>query len=403
MEDLELTSLFVITCMAFVSPLLATFIPRKVIPETVFLLVAGMLVGPNVAGWVTNDAAINLLSDLGLAFLFLLAGYEIDVKEITGKGGKFGLATWFVTFAIALGIGIPIGMSNDHLALGFAVAIALSTTAFGTLVPILKERNLTDTPVGKEVVNYGVWGELCPIFAITLLLSTRSTWINITLLATFLLVSVIAALFYKRLGREGNKIGELIRTNANTNSQLGVRAVVVLLVGLVTLSAIFDLDIVLGAFAAGFVLRIMVPNGDSSLDKKLTAIGYGFFIPLFFIVSGMSIDPMSVLEQPLVLVVFILALLLVRALPIVGALNISKRTRALPARSKAAISLYCTTALPLIVAVTSVAVSSGAMSQEIASILITAGGNTVLVMPLLALIVMRTVDATQNRDSEESK
>lgn len=401
MEDLELTSLFVIVGMAFLCPLLATFIPRKLIPETVFLLVAGMLVGPNVAGWVTVDPAINLLSDLGLAFLFLLAGYEIDVNEITGKGGKAGLATWFVTFAIALGIGIPLGIHFDNMTLGFAAAIALSTTAFGTLVPILKDRGLMENEIGKEVVNYGVWGELCPIFAITLLLSTRSTWINILLLAIFVAIAVVAAFFYKKLGEEGDKLGELIRSNANTNSQLGVRAVVVLLVGLVALSALFDLDMVLGAFAAGFVLRVMIPQGDSSLDKKLNAMGYGFFIPLFFIVSGMSIDPASVIEQPFILVVFFIVLIVVRALPILGALNISKRTRSLPPRSKAAISLYCTTALPLIVAVTSVAVSAGAMSQDIASILITAGGNTVLIMPLLALAVMRTARAVDERESKE--
>ena len=160
----------------------------------------------------------------------------------------------------------------------------------------------------------------------------------------------------------------------------------VLLVGLVTVSALFDLDIVLGAFAAGFVLRFIIPNGDEGLEHKLNGIGYGFFVPLFFVVSGMAINPMAVAKYPLLLVLFIVALLAVRALPVFFGLRIAPETRAMDRHARATVALYCTTALPLIVAITNIATGADAMSPDIASLLVAAGGITVLLMPLLASV-----------------
>lgn len=400
--NVDLMSLFLITLAALVCPMLSSILPNKIIPETVFLLVAGMVLGPNVLDLVHSDIAINLLSDLGLGFLFLLAGYEIDVRDLSGKGGKHGLITWFVTFALALAVSIPLGIWRDNIAGGLAIAIALTTTAFGTLVPILQSRGLTqDTPVGRGVIEYGVWGELCPILAMALLLTTRAKWITILLLGIFVVVAVLAGVASKSLKREGSKLDTLMRENSETNSQMSVRAVVMLMVGLVTLSAIFDLDIVLGAFAAGFVLRVVIPKGDMSLEHKLDGLGYGFFIPLFFIVSGMKIDPAGVVTEPILLLIFIVTLMMVRAVPILVSLRVRSDTRELDPQTKNAIALYCTTALPLIVAVVSVATSTGTLSAEIGSMLISAGGITVLLMPLLASIAMHTIDAELGSAAKE--
>ena len=184
--------------------------------------------------------------------------------------------------------------------------------------------------------------------------------------------------------------------------ELAVRGVMVLLVGLVTLSAVFDLDIVLGAFAAGFALRFIIPAGDNSLEHKLNGIGYGFFIPLFFIVSGTKIDPAAVMQQPLLLVLFIAMLLAVRGLPIFLSLSMRKDTRTLPARGREAVALYCTTALPLIVAVTNIAVGAGAMTADIASLLVAAGGISVLTMPLAALLATHAACADAACDEAAS-
>ena len=392
--DTDLTSLFIIVLAAFLCPVISVSLPRRMIPETVFLLIAGMILGPYVLGAVNSDSAIELLSNIGLGFLFLLAGYEIDVHDLSGKGGRHGLITWFISFGVALAIAVPIGITHGNLQGGFAEAIILTTTAFGTLVPIMHSKGLTaETPVGKGITEYGVWGELCPVIALAILLTTRATWVTISLLVAFIVIAVVAGIISKRLNREGSRLDKLIKENSETNAQMSVRAVIVLMVGLVALSSLFDLDLVLGAFAAGFVLRVVIPKGDTSLEHKLNGIGYGFFIPLFFITSGMKIDPAGVIGDPIVLIVSIIALLFIRSVPIFISCNIRKDMRDVDMRSKGAIALYCATSLPLIVAVTSVAVKAGSMDQSIASAMIAAGAITVFLMPLLGTVVMHTIDA----------
>lgn len=389
----DLTSLAFITLLAFLCPLIAQSIPGKPVSETVFLLIAGMVAGPHLAGIVSTSDAIALLSDLGLGLLFLLAGYEIDPAHLTGRQGRRGLATWMVTLGLAFGaVMLWTPFSASHID-GIAVAIALTTTAIGTLLPILQERGVIEAPVGRAVLAYGTWGELCPILAMTLLLSTRAEWLTVLILALFVAIAVAAAVIPRMARKAGGFVYRFIERNADTNSQMAVRAVMVLLVGLTAISAVFDLDIVLGAFAAGFVLRFVLPEGSASLERKVSSIGHGFFIPLFFIVSGARIDMAAVLDQPLLLVGFIVLLLLVRAVPIFVALRHDPDAAGMGANSRLTVALYCTTALPLIVAVTTVAVSANALEAGTASVLVAAGGITVLIMPLLASVTMRTIDA----------
>ncbi len=386
--ETDLISLFAIALTAFICPVISALIPKKLIPETVFLLVVGMLLGPNVFNAARPDAAISLLSDLGLGFLFLLAGYEIDPKKLSGHQGRIGFATWLVTFAIAIGLTALVPGLRDNFIGWMATAIALTTTAFGTLVPILSERGLMNNRIGDSILSYGTWGEICPIIAIALVLSTRKTWLTLAILAAFACIAVIAAIIPRRMWQKGARLTGFVTRNADTNSQMTVRGVLVLLIGLLMVSALFDLDIVLGSFAAGFVLRFILPHGDASLERKLNGIGYGFLIPLFFIVSGMGINPAVIGEAPLVLTLFIAALLLVRALPIYLAMGIDPQTRDMDPHGRATVALYCATALPLIVAVTTVATNAGAMDAEVASLLVAAGGISVCLMPLLASLTL---------------
>ncbi len=386
-------SLAFIAIAAFVCPLLAALIPGKPISETVFLLVAGALLGPYGLGLVLTGDNMSLLSDLGLGFLFLLAGYEINPENLTGRQGKRGLATWIITFCIALAVVLllPIFM-NRHID-GLAVGIALTTTAVGTLLPILEEREILDTPIGRSVLAYGTWGELCPIFAIALLLSTRAKWLTILILLVFIAIAVVAAILPRHARQAGTKLFDFIHRNSDTNAQMIVRAVLMLLIGLTAISAIFELDIVLGAFATGFILRYIIPEGSKTMESKLRTIGYGFFIPLFFIVSGAKIDISAVTNDPGLLLEFIALLLVIRALPIYIALKTDKENHAMGPSSRLTVALYCTTALPLIVAVTSIAQDTGSMTPTTASTLVAAGGITVLLMPLLASLSLRTVNA----------
>ena len=384
-------SLAIIALVAFASPFIASAIPGKPVPETVFLLVFGAVLGPHMLGVIHVDAEVSLVSELGLAFLFLLAGFEIDPKNITGVEGRYGMATWVVTFGIAW-LAVRFWFSVSHFD-GIAVTLALTSTALGTLVPIMRERSLTGTRVGDSILAYGTWGELGPVLAMSVLLSARTGIQTLVILGLFALVCVLLAVVPSRSKRVGSRFFAFVEERADTTSQTFVRLTVLILVTLVAFSAIFDLDIVLGSFAAGFVLRYIIPEGNHTLETKLDGLAYGFLIPVFFTVSGAKIDLTAVASRPGLLVGFIAALLIIRAVPILVSMSICPATRDVSAYGRITVALYCTTALPIIVAVTSVAVNAGALSQDVASVMVAAGAITVFLMPLLAQLFYRVVDA----------
>ena len=391
----DFVSLALIALVAAAAPIIANLIPKKPIPETVLLLIGGALLGPSMANVIWTDESVLLLSDLGCAMLFLLAGYEINPRTITGREGKRGLITWVITLALGFGaVYCFTGVSARGLD-GLAVTIALTTTAIGALMPILKERGLLGTRLGDSILSYGTWGELGPIVAMALLLSTRSTWTTASILVLFIVIAVLTAVFGHESSKKEGPIRDIFFAGRDTTSQTSVRITMLLLIALVTLSSLFRLDIVLGAFAAGFILRYIIPKGSQDLEKKLNAIGYGFLIPLFFVISGAKIDLLAVAENPLLLVGFIAMLMLIRAVPIFLSMRYDKdpEVAELGSRAHASVALYCTTALPLIVAVTSVAVNAGAMSDSTASVFVSAGALTVLIMPLIASATYRVADA----------
>lgn len=397
----DLVSLAIIALIAFICPIICKLIPNKAVPETVLLLAAGALTGPHLLNIVHVTDATALLSDLGLAFLFLLAGYEISPKNLTGSEGKRGAATWFITFAIAFLVVVAWPSFSVFSVDGMAVAIALTTTALGTLLPILQERGLMDTRIGTEILAYGTWGELLPVLAMTLLLSTRAKWETMLILLAFIAIALAAAVLPKHARRMGSWLFRFVIENANTNSQMLVRTVNLLLIGLTAISALFDLDIVLGAFAAGFIMRYLIPEGNPTLEMKHSAMAYGFFIPLFFVISGAKIDMRAVTANPELLLMFIGLLLFVRALPIFVSLSLGRDSRDMTVPERLTVAFYCTTALPIIVAVTTVAVAAGAMDQSTASVLVAAGGITVFIMPLLASVTARSVNADLGRAFRE--
>ena len=383
----EFISMAVIALIAIGAPLLASLIPKKPIPEVVFLIFIGAILGPNMVGMIEVDHSITVISELGLGFLFLLAGFEIDPKSLTSQRGKTAFGTWFVSFAVAalLVTFLPVFAKHEGRS---ALVIAMTATALGTLLPILKERDISDSSVGKSVIAHGTFGELLPILAMAILLSVRSTWETILILVIFAVIAVATALFPKVASNFGHKMAEFLSKNAETTSQTMVRATVALLVCLVTIASVFQLDIVLGAFAAGFILRFLLNGEDESFIKKLDGVAYGFFVPFFFVVSGANINLPSVLEDPVLLVAFVVALLLARAIPVFFSTYVPKEDREnMRMVDRINIALYATTSLPIIVAVTNLAVSADIMSEVTSSVLVTAGAVTVLLMPVLTFLL----------------
>lgn len=379
----ELVSLTIIMAVAAVSPIVAQLIPGKFIPQTVLLLAAGTALGPYGLGVIEVNDAVKLLNELGMAFLFLLAGYEIDPKRLAGHQGKVGLLTWGITLGLAWLVVTFLPFFTKQGINGVATVIALTTTALGTLMPILKERNLEGTPIGDAIISYGTWGELGPILAMAILLSTRTGWQTMLVLGAFLAICLLCAMLPTKALRTGHRLYRFLTENANTSSQTLMRLTTFLLIFLVTISALFELDAVLGAFAAGFILRYIIPDGSKSLEMKLEGVGYGFLIPVFFVVSGAAINVRAVAGRPALLVAFIVMLMLIRAVPVYVALSLDKRKNPLSSHHRVTVALYCTTAL---------AVKVGTMQSDTASTLVAAGAITVFLMPLLGSITYQVAD-----------
>ena len=389
-------SLLCIVAVALLAPLLSWGVPRRMLPETVLLILGGVVIGPDVLGIAHIGRDIGFLRELGIAFLFLMAGYEIDVNELRGTGGRHAMIAWGGSLVLAFATVAAVGVTGGPLsANGIAIAIAMTSTAIGTILPILRERDLLPTAVGVAILNHGAVGEVGPIILMALLLGTRSTWQSLVILLAFLTISLLIVRFTDRVQRAGRRLVEAIHLGGSTTAQTTIRVTILLLVGLCTLAEVFELDVVLGAFAAGFILRYAVPDGDRQLEEKLDGLAYGFFVPLFFVTSGMAIELDLTASSLIYLGAFLVLLVLTRGLPVwVSALLERRRdgSRAYSVRQSLQIAVYSTTALPIIVAVTQVAVDAGAMRASFASTLVLAGALSVLVMPALGLALSSDAD-----------
>ena len=389
MESSFISLLWIAIC-AVAAPLIAGLVPRRLVPEVVILLVAGVVIGPFGLGLATTDNAIGLLRELGLGMLFLLAGYEIELSELTGRSGRRALLTWVICLGTALILVFLAGLTG-LLHAEVALAIALCSTALGTLLPILKDGGLLTSPVGKAVMNHGAYGELGPVIAMAILLGTGGPAEALVAVIMFALLAAAITLPWRRIRRETSKMMSLIRAGSETTGQTTVRLTVLLLVALCVLAEVFDLDVVLGAFAAGFILRRALPSGDEQLEHKLNGLAFGLLIPVFFVTSGMAIDPAAVAAHPVTLILFVLMILLVRGLPVFIASKLERELTTgqhlFDTRDSARIGLFAATGLPIIVAVTSTAVSAGQMSSANASVLVAGGAITVLTMPLAATLL----------------
>src|SRR5690242_16641732 len=294
-----LASLLAVAVVAVLAPLLVGLLPRLRVPQVVLLLLGGMIVGPQLLA-VARPGDIQPLSDIGLGFVFLLAGYEIDQRLYRSDAGRRAVLSWVLTAVLA--VGVVGALAAFGLVRAFLpVAIALTTTAFGTLVPILREGGLLEGRLGGFLAAAGAVGELLPIIAIALLLGVNNRFVALISLGAIAGLSVLLGAA-PRLVRAGGRLARVIAEGQHETAQVTLRITVLLLVLLLTVAQEFRLDAVLGAFAAGMVLRRWA--GAPELESKLDVIGYGFFIPVFFVYSGMTVDLHAIVSAPLRLLLF---------------------------------------------------------------------------------------------------
>lgn len=381
-----IVSLFWIMLAVFAAPLLSRLL-RGYVPDVVLLLGFGLLIGQHGVGLASTDGGVQLVSELGLGLLFLLAGFEIHPRSLGGRQGAFAWATWGVSFLLALALALVVGWQYGFTS-AIAVAIALSSTALGTLLPILKQLGITETKLGKAVLANGAVGELAPVLAMAVLLSSHTPLASLVLLGIFGVAVLLMWSLPRKLLAKVPGLATFLQSSAGGTGQLLVRATLLMLVALMAIAAVFELDVVLGAFAAGMVLRQAQTSLDFDLEKKLETIGYGFLIPVFFVVSGMAIDVASVVRNPLPWLVAVVAIWLCRGVPILVSERLFDTGSGLDTpHERRQLALFAATGLPIIVAVTNIAVGNDLMSEGLASALVAAGATTVLLFPLAARLV----------------
>jgi len=383
-----LESLFVVALVAALAPLIVGLLPRARVPQVVVLIIGGVVVGPQVLG-LAEPESIELLSNVGLGFLFLLAGYELELALFRQRAGKLAIVAWVTSAVFAAGV--VRALAAMGLVHAFVpVALGLTTTALGTLLPILRDNNVLRGSFGSYVLAGGAVGEFFPIVAIAIFLGSNGKFLGLVSLVAVAVIALGISLIPK-LGR-GGRVQQVLTEGQDATAQTTLRWTVAMLLLLLLIAGKFGLDVVLGAFLAGVVLRRWAPGDVHSLELKLDAVGYGFFIPIFFVTSGMGLDLRSILHAPGRLILFFLLLLVVRGLP-----TLLLYRSALPRPQRVELVFIMATALPILVALSEIGLESGTMLPENAAALVGAGVLSVLVFPAIAVAIDRRYAASRGR------
>jgi Kef-type K+ transport system membrane component KefB len=383
MDTKGLQALLAVTVVAALAPAIAAALPKPKVPQVVILILAGILIGPAVLG-VADTSSLRLLSNVGLGFLFLLAGYELDPALLRERAGRLAIAGWLISAVIAVGaVGglTSAGFVRDYVPIG----LALTTTALGTLLPILKDNEMLSGQFGRYVLAAGAVGEVFPILAIALVLTRRKEFITTAAILAICAAALLLAVAPRFLGEA--RLRALVKQGQRATAQTTLRWSIVLLLVLLVLAARFGLDVVLGAVVAGIVLRSWsrrIGVDITPLEQKLDAVGYGVFIPIFFVVSGMNLDIAAIIANPLRLVVFLGLLLIVRGLP-----SLFVYRKVLPIRQRVEMTFITATTMPLLIALAEIGLSDGVMLKANAAALVGAGVLSVLLYPLVAVTVAR--------------
>jgi Kef-type K+ transport system membrane component KefB len=389
-QEVHFTNLLIVTAVAFTAPLVLGFVPRLRLPAVVLEIVAGIVVGPSGLGWVEVDLPVDVLSVIGLAFLLFLAGLEIDPRRLRGRT----LRVTAVGFALSFVVGIIAGLGLD--AAGFVkdpmfAAIVLVSTSLGVVVPVLKDSDQIGSDFGQLVIAAASIADFGAIILLTLFFSGEASTVTSTkliLLGGFGLTVAALALALIR-AEHSMRISKLLVRLQDTTAQIRVRGAFVLLIGFAALAEQLGLETILGAFAAGALLSLIDRDEEMThpvFRLKLEAAGFGIFIPIFFVTSGVRFDLdalFSSADTVLRVPVFLLALLAVRGLPALlyrGAIG---------NRQTVVAALLQATSLPFIVAATKIGQDLGVISGASSAAFIAAGLLSVVLFPVIGLGLLR--------------
>jgi Kef-type K+ transport system membrane component KefB len=390
MPAVHFTNLLIVVAIGLLAPLALGFFPRLRLPAIVLEIVLGIVIGPSGLGWVTPDLPVSILALVGLAFLLFLSGLEIDLQRLRGRILKLTALGFVVSFVIALVVGLGL-QAGGFVKSPLFVAILLVATSLGVIVPVLKDSGNISTSFGQLVIAAASIADFGAIILLSLFFSGNgSTSTAGTLILLGLFGAVVVLVGFAIAGFERSmKLSSVLARLQDTTAQIRVRAAFVLLIGFTALAEQVGLETILGAFAAGALVSLI--DRDEAMTHpqfrlKLEAAGFGIFIPIFFVSSGLRFDlnalfasVSTVARVPL----FLLAIYLVRALPALVYVRLLGRSRSVIA------GVLQATSLPFIVAATQIGLQLGVVTRASAAGLVAAGLLSVVISPALGLMLLR--------------
>jgi len=375
----ELRSLALVLAASAAAAFLARIGPHLVLPTVVVEIVLGIAIGPEVLAWASEGTYIQFLANFGLAFLFFFAGLEVVEKHVPRQAIMRGSFGWAISIALGIVLGYLLQLAGLG-AEGWLLGIALSTTSLGTLVPIMSDSGLLPTPIGTAVLGTGVAGEFWPIAVMSVFLTgIYGAVAEIVLLLVFGGIAIGTA--FLALRARPPRIVAILRETLHSTGQAAVRLSILLLAALVLLARDVGFEFILGAFAAGLIVGLVLDNPEGRVVRmRLEGIGFGLLIPIYFVATGLTFDLDSLLTARGVgLAALFLALLL-----LVRGASALLWLRELGPRGTASVAFFGATALPLVVAIVGIGTDRGAIDSDVGASLIGAAMVSVLVYPLIA-------------------
>lgn len=381
-----LVNLLGVAAVAFTVPFVLGFFPRVKIPSVTLELVAGILIGPAVLGWIEPGPVVSILATIGVAFLLFLAGLELDIDVMKGAPLVRGSIGFALSFMLALGLMAPLGATGFILS-PLLVAIMLSSTAVGILVPVLRDTGHLNTAVGHFTLSGSCIAEVATIALLGVFFAGKesSAGVSALLLVVVIVLAVLllGALRYTHRWTPGRRILDKLE---ETSAQVRVRFAVLVLIAAATLAMNFGFEGILGTFAAGIVVGVVV-RGDpfeETLRSKLRVIGFGLFVPAFFVTSGLRFDLSRINEAADVgrAALFFGAMVVVRTVPAFV------YRPYLTWRECLAAGLLQSTNLSFIVVAVTVGTELGLLREVNGSALILAGLASAVILPAVATMLL---------------
>jgi Kef-type K+ transport system membrane component KefB len=384
----SLTNLLIVSLVAFAAPFVLGLFPRLRLPSVVLEIVAGIVIGPSVLGIVEADQAVAVIALMGLTFVLFLAGLEIDFRHLSGPVLRLTALGFALSFGAAVAVSLGLnaaGLVDTPL----LVAIILCATSLGVLVPVLKDAGEISSTFGQLIIAAASIADFGAIILLTIFFSGEGgTGSTLLLLGSLFGLAAVVFVVVRGAERSRRIRADLVRLQ-DTTAQIRVRAALALFVGFAAIAQQLGLEAILGAFIAGAVISLVDADRvmtHPDFRRKLEAIGFGFFIPVFFVTSGVrfDLDALTASASNLAMVpVFLAALLVVRGLPAVV------YRRVLDGSHTAIAGIMQATSLPFIVAATAIGMELGLIDPAASAALIGAGLLSVLIFPLTGLLLLK--------------